>query len=819
MAIIKTNNQSLQQADYLRLQDLLALCVSRWKWFAVSLVLFVGLATAFLLTTASEYKRTASLLIKDDSKKGNTLSEVQNSFTDMSLFSSSTNVRNELIGIQSPDVIAEVIKRLHLDINYKTDGRFHRQTLYGRTLPIQVAFKDLAYNDNCSLTVTIHKNRSMTLSDFVKNGEELGDNTVTVKLGQEAQTPVGKLTVTATPVFQTVAKAEMPVYVTRRGLLSAISSCKGKMTADITDEKSTIIDISYTDVDIQRAEDFLNTLISVYNENWVKDRNQIAVSTSQFINERLQVIESELGHVDSDISSYKSANLIPDVEAASKMYMNTANQANMQASELNNQLYMARYVRDYMNNKQNKDQLLPANSGINSREIEQQINEYNTKQLQRNSLVANSSTTNPLVVSMDEQLQQMHAAIMSSIDNQVTTLNTQIRGMRAIEGQSTSRMASNPTQAKYLLSVERQQKVKEALYLFLLQKREENELSQAFTAYNTRVITQPTGTLSPTFPDRRRILLGAIILGLLIPVIMVYVRESLNTKIRGRKDIEKLPIPFVGEIPQHGRRETAAHQYLTGKLKHKDDAEHYEILVKPKNRNIINEAFRVVRTNIESVVNLDQGTKVIMLTSLNSGSGKTFLTMNIAKSFAIKGYKVAAVDLDLRRASLSQYAETPKTGLTDYLNGEVGTWQELVVSVGTDYPVDVIPVGSIPRNPTELLFNDKLTEVIAALRQQYDIVFFDCPPVEIVADTTIIARWADTTLFVIRAGLMERDMLPVMAEYYENKKFNQMLMLLNGTIAAGSSYSVHRNSFQYGYKGGYGYYGYGYGYGGKKAEG
>ena len=812
MAIIN-DNKSLQQADYLRLQDLLALCVSHWKWFVVSLILFVGLAVAYLQMTPPVYKRTTSLLIKDNTKKGMTLSDAQNVFDDMDLFSSSTNVRNELIGIQSPDLIAEVINRLHLDINYKTDGRFYQQTLYGSKLPIQVVFSDLAYNDNCSFCVTIQKNRSLILSDFVFHGEAVGDSSITAKLGKEVMTPLGKLTISATPVFQSVAKANMPIYVTRSGLLSAISSCLSKMTAGMAHSKSTIIDISYDDVDIQRAEDFLNTLISVYNENWVKDRNQIAISTSQFINERLQVIESELGNVDSDISSYKSANLIPDVDAASKMYMNTANQANLQATELNNQLYMARYVRDYMNNKQNQNQLLPVNSGISSREIEQQISAYNAKQLQRNSLVANSSTSNPLVVDMDEQLQQMHDAIMSSIDNEVTTLNTKIRGMRSIEGASTSRMASNPTQTKFLLSVERQQKVKEALYLFLLQKREENELSQAFTAYNTRVIKQPTGILAPTFPDRRRVLLGAIILGLLIPIIMVYVRESLNTKIRGRKDIEKLNIPFVGEIPLHGHRESATHHYLTGKLKHKAEAEHYEILVKPKNRNIINEAFRVVRTNIESVVNLEESSKIIMLTSLNSGSGKTFLTMNIAKSFAIKGYKVMAVDLDLRRASLSQYAENPKLGLTDYLNHDVPSWQELVVSVGSEYPVDIIPVGTIPRNPTELLFSEELPTMFAALREQYDIVFFDCPPVEIVADTTIIARWADTTLFVIRAGLMERDMLPVMTEYYEAKKFNQMLMLLNGTIAAGSSYSVHRNSFQYGYKGGYGYYGYGYGYG------
>lgn len=809
MAIIK-NNTALQQADYLRLQDLLALCVSNWKWFVLSLLIVVGLATTYLLMTPPQYTRTASLLIKDNTKKGSTLSEDQNPFVDMSLFSSGTNVHNELICIKSPDLLLEVINRLHLDMDYKTDGRFHLETLYGAELPIEVSFKDLAFNDNCSMRITIRKDRTLELSDFVRNGMECGDSSIIAKLEKEQTTPLGNLTVTATPYFQSLATADMKVYVRRLGLLSAISSCTGKMKAELADMKSTIINISYTDVDIQRAEDFLNTLISVYNESWVKDRNQIAVSTSHFIDERLQVIESELGHVDSDISSYKSANLIPNIEASSNMYMNTANRANMEVTELNNQLYMARYVRDYVSNKQNKDQLLPANSGINSREIEQQISEYNSKLLHRNSLVANSSTSNPLVVSMDEQLESMRSAIVSSIDNEVTTLNTQIRGMRAIEGASTSRMASNPTQAKYLLSVERQQKVKESLYLFLLQKREENELSQAFTAYNTRVITSPTGKLSPTFPDRHRILLGAILIGLLIPVIMVYVRESLNTKIRGRKDMEKLTVPFVGEIPMYGHNPSPVRNLLA-RSKSRHETDRYEILVKPKNRNIINEAFRVLRTNIESVVNFEDSSKVMMLTSLNSGSGKTFLTLNLAMSFAIKNYRVVIVDLDMRRASLSQYAGSPKSGLSDYLNQEDQQWEDIVIPIGERYKVDVIPVGTIPRNPTELLFNKKLTMLINALRDKYDMVLFDCPPVEIVADTTIIARWVDTTLFVVRAGLMERDMLPVLDGYYEDKKFNQMLTILNGTIAAGSSYSVHRNSFQYGYKGGYGY-GYGYGY-------
>ena len=806
MAIIKqTNNGNVMpQADYLRLKDLFALCLNEWKWFLLSLLFFIGLAVAYILITPPVYKRSASLLIKDESKKSQSMTAEQNPFKDMGLFAVNTNVQNELLSIQSPDILLEVIKRLHLDIEYKVDDTFHKVLLYGRTLPIEVSIENIAYNDFCSFSITLQKDNKAILTDFIKNNEKVGgDSAVAVCLDKVTDTPIGSLIITPTPYYKQTAQPGIPIYVRRTGLLQSIESCQSKMAAELTDEKATIIDITYSDQNIQRAEEFLNTLISVYNENWVKDRNQIAVSTSLFINERLQVIENELGNVDSDISSYKSANLIPDVEAASSMYMNTANQANVQLTDLNNQLYMARYIRDYVGNKNNSNQLLPANSGINNTAIEQQIAEYNTKQLQRNSLVANSSEVNPLVQDMDKQLNEMRSAIVSSIDNQVNTINTQIRGMRSIQGASTSRIASNPTQAKYLLSVERQQKVKEALYLFLLQKREENELSQAFTAYNTRVVKSPFGELKPTTPDRRRILLGAILLGLLVPIVMVYIRENLNTKVRGRKDIEKLSIPFVGEIPLHISKH------------HK--GEDYRIVVKPKNRNVINEAFRVVRTNIELLSADRDAPKTIMLTSVNAGSGKTFLTMNLAACFAIKGFKVVAVDMDFRRASLSRYANEPVTGLADYLDGKAESWEDVVVPIDGCENVSLIPVGNKPKDPTELLFCPKLEHLLKQLRESYDLVLLDCPPVEIVADTTIIARWADMTLFTIRAGLMERDMLPIIEGYYNDRKFHNMILLLNGTIEASSNYSSHRNSFHYGYNSGYGY-GYKYGYAGYSKE-
>ena len=814
-------DDDFQQEDQvsLTLKDLLALCISKWKWFVISLAVIMGLTVIYLLRQPNVYTRYTSLLIKEEGRGTKTFASELNNAVGMGMFSNRTNVDNELISIQSPDVVLEVVRRLGLDVNYTTDGTFHRNTLYGRSLPIKVQFKELSYNEGCQFTIKLKEDGQLVLSDFKKRGESVGDD-VTMKIGQEVNTPVGKLKITASPYYKKLKDKVNRIYISRAGLMPAIRSYKARMSAKLSSKESTIIDIVYRDVNIQRAEEFLNTLISVYNENWVKDKNQIAVSTSQFINERLVVIESELGNVDSDISSYKSANQIPDIAAASNMYMQTANQASVQISDLNNQLYMARYIREHVNNRNNKDQLLPANSGINSRVIEQQINEYNDKMLQRNSLVANSSEENPIVVDMDKNLSDMRNSIVSSIDNEVNTLNTQIRGMQGIRGASTARLSSNPKQAQHLLSVERQQKVKEALYLFLLQKREENELSQAFTAYNTRVITSPTGSMFPTSPKRKVILLGAFLLSLLIPLILIYLREKMNSKVRGRKDIEKLTAPFVGEIPQYGKKPKRQwFSLIKNKLetvKEKPTKEETpkeeppKILVKPGSRNIINEAFRVVRTNMEFMAGGEQQAKVIMLTSANPGSGKTFLTMNIATSFAIKEKKVVAIDLDMRRASLSEFVNKPKQGVSDFLNGSVEHWQDVMVSVeGYDH-LSVIPVGTIPPNPAELLFSPRLQQLLDDLRQQFDLIFLDCPPVEIVADASVIAKWADMTVFVIRAGLMEREMLPVIEGYYKDKKFNNMSVLLNGTTAVGSRYGYHRYGYHYGYaygkNGGYGGY-------------
>ena len=292
----------------------------------------------------------------------------------------------------------------------------------------------------------------------------------------------------------------------------------------------------------------------------------------------------------------KGEHLLPDVQAAANMYMAQASEAKAAIKELDNQVYMARYIRNYLTNKSNSSQLLPANSGIDNPGIATQISEYNSKLLERNSLVSHSSEKNPLVVEMDASLSAMRSALLTSIDNLLVTLNAQIKSQRGYSGQATSQIASNPQQAKYLLSVERQQKVKESLYLYLLQKREENELSQAFTAYNTRIITMPGGSMIPTAPIKKNILLVAFALGLLVPIVIIFIRENMNTVVRGRKDLENMTAPFVGEIPLAFQKS----KWYSRKAKTKEEI--CAIVVKEKSRNVINEAFRVVRTNLEFVV-------------------------------------------------------------------------------------------------------------------------------------------------------------------------------------------------------------------------
>ena len=798
MATQYDNIQLEENESSMSIKDFFYLCLAKWRWFVLSLVVVLGVAVLYLLTTPPVYTRSTSLLLKFEQGPRSSITDAAGVLGDLNLFQSYTNVNNEILSLQSPALMTEVVKRLGLNVNYSTDGTFHKEVLYGLARPYEVEFEGFADNVGVSFTITPEDDGTLTLDHFRLDGDKYRGE-VTAYIDSLTSTPIGTLTVRQLVPSDTTVLGK-PVYVSRSGYASAGKAYAKKLVVGQSDDESTVIDLSIEDVSPQRAEDLLNTVIAIYNENWIKDKNQVAVSNSMFIEDRLSVIEQQLGNVDEDISAYKSEHLLPDVQSAATMYMTQSSEADAQLLELNIQLSMARYILNYMMSGSGENQLLPTNSGIESSGIEKQISEYNTLQLQRNNLVANSSVTNPLVVDMDNSLEAMRGAIVTSINNHIATLGTQIEAIENSAMQTSERIAAAPGQGQYLLSVERQQKVMESLYLFLLQKREENELSQAFTAYNTRIINPPSGDPAPTSPSRNKILMIAFVFGLLIPMGVIMLREMLNTRVRGRKDLEQMTVPFAGEIPLVG--EGKKNHLLPDFLRKVDvDGGVREIVVRHGSRNVVNEAFRVLRTNMEFMfASGEKGrTDICVFTSFNAGSGKTFIAMNTAACFALKGKKVLAVDCDLRKASLSAYVNSPARGLSDYLAKRADDISKLIVSVEGHKGLDILPVGTLPPNPAELLAEPGFAELMESLRAKYDYIFVDCPPVEIVADTQVVERIADRTFFVVRAGLLEREMLPVLQKIYDEQRLKNLSMILNGTESAGSRYGGYKYGYNYGY--------------------
>lgn len=779
---------------FVKLKDTLFIMIGYWKWFVVALLVAAAGAYYYLQITPYIYRSTASVMIKADEKTGNS----EDLIKQLGLKSPGINITNEIMSLKTLGVTQEIVNRLGLECEYYHSGAFHDELAYGIDLPVKVKFNGLAETDLATMNLELRADSTVRISNLKLNKQSL-DGAYTFKLGKTIKTPMGSISVLPSLSYVKGKKDELKVI--RRPLRETLTAINEGIQARQRDAKASIIDFYIDDVSRTRGEDILSTLINVYNENWVKDRNQVTNSTTEFIKERLSIIEAELGSVESDISSYKSRNLMPDVSAVGGMAFSQMNASQEAGREIQNQISMTKYLRNYLTDGLHEKEQLPVSTGINNSGIESQVSAYNALLLQRNNHLAVSSEQNPLVMDIDQKLATMKNSILGAIDNELTMLNTRHQTVNAMQSQAAGKLAANPEQARYLLSFERQQKVKESLYLFLLQKREENELSQAFTAYNTRVIEHPRSAPDPVFPNPMAVIAIAFIAALALPAAAITIKEGFNTKVRGRKDLETLNAPFVGEIPLAMVRNTTKNG-RKGKKVAREITDN-TLIVKDKSKSIMNEAFRVVRTNLEFILGFEEGHHVVMMTSMNPGSGKTFITANLSTAFAIKGKKVIAVDLDLRRASLSKYVESPEMGVSNYLSGQVHDYHQIIRKLDQ---LDVLPVGTIPPNPTELLFTTRFTQLMDMLKKEYDYVFIDCPPVEIVADAAIISRFAETTIFVVRAHLLDRTFLPDIQSWYEERRFPNLSILLNGTHEEFSHYGYSRYRYhRYGYH--YGHYG------------
>ncbi|MBQ0121567.1 MAG: polysaccharide biosynthesis tyrosine autokinase [Bacteroidales bacterium] len=773
MESLNKNRQESKNEDLIEIHDWLNYLLKKWSWFVSCIILALVCGGYYYLTTVPMYVRKSAVLIRD-----NESNSISNQFSQFSMFGVSTgrgNVYNEMITFRSPSYMMDVVKHLHLDMDYRVDGLFREGVLYGKNLPIRVTLADIQQDDVAHLQVKIIDDKNIQLTNFQLAGEEgeniPADKVVNGKFDAIINTPLGKVLVTKTEHFD--KRPDNPIKVSRYPVLDVTQKYVSRLFADLNDPKASVIDLELVDESAERAEDILYALFDVYNNKWMDDINQQAVSTSRFIDEELKQIESELGSVDSDIASYKSSNNVPDVQTTTAININRSETLSAQRMELDNQKFMATFIRKQLASEGSKYQVLPANSGIESTSVAAQIAAYNENVTKRNTLIANSGVNNPMVVELDQTLAATRRAIISSLDNVIANLNNRLQDIKGVENATNRQISNSPNQAKYLLSVERQQKVKEQLYVFLLQKRAETQMTKA---YNTRskLLNPPAGSKKHSSPVKINVLIISLALGILVPVILLTLMFNLDTTVKRRKDIEMLTMPFVGEIPLNYKGYSGLLSFLNKRK------EVRKIVVKEKSNDVINEAFRVVRTNLEFVAGKERKCNVIMFTSAFPGSGKTFVSTNLSTAFAINGKKVLLIDLDLRKGSTSRFVKGHTVGISNYLSDNVKNVDDIIVKDAVVPNLDIIPIGVIPPNPTELLYSNRLEELLKKLKDNYDFIFLDCPPLGIVADASIITKLCDMTIFLIRAGMFERDLLPEVDEYYREKRYTNLVLLLNG---------------------------------------
>lgn len=577
-------------------------------------------------------------------------------------------------------------------------------------------------------------------------------------------------------VLSEVAR-RMKMGQNERDFLHAAMGLQRRFKASIDNEKSTVINLQFVDNSPERAEEVLETLIRVYNEQWLEERNKVAASTSRFIDERLSVMEKDLGVVDDSISSFKARHRITDLAHVSDVYLQQQSSSEAEILRLNNQKGMAEYVLQILRDKSARDQLLPTNSGLNNMQIERQIADYNDMLLQLKNNRVGTSTQNPRILRQEQQLEEMRQNILTSVSGQIKTIDIQLQKFYDFSGEASSKIASNPAQAKHLVSVEREQKVKESLYLYLLQKKEENEISMTYTSFNTEVVDMPHGSDLPTSPNRMAIWAAACLAGLFLPAFVIFVRENLNTTVRSKQDITRVSnLSVVGEIPFFGEKRSRIPFF---RKRTKGGSHHTPIVIEFGKQNWVNEAFRLLRTNLEFMANAENSHNVYIVSSFYASSGKTFVSINLAVVMALKGWRVLLIDGDFRRASASRSLHCPRVGIADYLGGKEVDLESLKV-VKKAYPtLHILPVGTIPPNPTELLSSEGMKELIDRVRREYDYVIVDCPPSDNLADSNLMERYADRTLYIVRAGVAERSRIPELEAEVESGRYKHLSIILN----------------------------------------
>lgn len=784
MAELNTNyaghNDNLDSPSF-SVHDILQMILRNWYWFGLSVFVCLLFAAFYLKTTPKIYHREATILVKD-SRKGGDMDIT--ALSDLSGVSTRRNVDNEVYVIQSRRLMRKVVEKLNLTTNYTTEGTFRTVDLYRRS-PIEVTFINNIPQQSLAFSATLRPDSTVHITNF--SIEENNKDIVTGNLGDTISTPIGQIVINPTLYFNE-KYFDRAIDVSKGNIESVVNAYRGAVSCHVVNKLSSIVTISMNNTVAQRADDVINTLINAYNDDAIDEKRSVSRATAKFIAERLEVVGRELGDVDRNIEEFKKKNQVIDLSTEASRSLSESSKYKSESLELENQIQMAEYIKEYLLDKSNINALIPTIVGINNANINTQITTYNVGVLRREKLATEASTNSPVINQLDRELAAIRQSIIAALDSHISTLRMQLSTFRNEEEQANSRITSAPSQEKAILSITRQQRVKEELYLYLLNKREENELAHAITESNARVIDFSFGPAAPVAPKSSIIMLAALLIGLGIPFVIFYMLEMLNTSIRGRKDIEdNLSVPFLGDIPQHSGSTVKG------------------IAVRENGRDTVSEAFRILRSNMTFMNAQSDKMKTILITSSNPHAGKTFITMNTAMTLALTDKRVIVLDLDLRRRTLSKYlGKGSAEGMSGYISGKVTDVRDIIIPSGIHKNLDLIAAGPMPPNPAEMLLSKRLDAIVKELEGMYDYILIDSVPAMNVADAMICDRLCDLCIYVVREGLLDRRQLPDIERLYRDKKFHNMCVVLNG--------STGTNHYRYGYGYGYGY-GYSYGYG------
>ena len=795
----RTGAQSEEQNN---IQEILFRYLIHWPWFVVSVIICVACAWGYLRLTTPVYNITATVLIKDEKKGGGASmsSELEKMGLD-GFVSSSNNVDNEIEVLRSKSLAREVVNNLGLFVTYMDEDRFPKRDLY-RTSPVLVS---LTPQEADKLPQTMEVGMSL---------QPVGTMDVQIRVGKKeyrkrfeklpAVFPTDEGTVAFFANNDTLSPIRPESVIKERHITAYINRpfAVAKKYADFlsiapTSKATSVVTVSLKNSNTQRGKDYIDKLLEMYNVNANNDKNEVAQKTAEFIDERIGIISKELGNTEQDLENFKRSAGITDLSSEAQIALTGNAEYEKKRVENQTQINLVMDLQRYLQGTEYE--VLPSNVGLQDAGVAGAIDRYNEMVSERNRLLRTSTESNPAIVNLNASIRAMRGNIQTTLDATLKGLEITKADLVREAGRYSRRISDAPTQERQFVSIARQQEIKSGLYLMLLQKREENAITLAATANNAKIIDEALADDSPVSPKRMTIYLAALIFGIGIPVGIIYLIGLTKFKIEGRADVEKLTLlPVVGDVPLADEK--------TG-----------SIAVFENQNNLMSETFRNVRTNLQFM--LENSKNVILVTSTISGEGKSFISANLAISLSLLGKKVVIVGLDIRKPGLNKVFNISKKehGITQFLTNPAINLMDLVQPSDINKNLYILPGGTVPPNPTELLARDGLEKAIETLKQNFDYVILDTAPIGMVTDTLLIGRVADLSVYVCRADYTRKAEFTLINELAENNKLPNLCIAINGVDLQKKKYGYYYGYGKYGKYYGYGKR-YGYGYGEHKAK-